>query len=355
MTFAIDAALASRDFRVALEVGTGETVAVLGPNGAGKSTLLAIIAGLLRPDSGRAELDGSVLFDLPGPSENSVRTRRVFRQPHERGVSLLAQDPLLFPHLSVLENVSFGPRSSGSPRRDARSAAERWLSAVDASEFASRHPAELSGGQAQRVAVARALASEPGLLLLDEPIAALDVAVAPALRKTLKRVLADRSAIIVTHDMLDALVLADRVVVLEHGRIVETGPTRQVFERPRTRFAAGLAGLVLLTGVKTVDGLRTSAGDDIRVAETDLPSGTAAAVALRPSVVTVSRERPRHPSLNIIEGVITDLEPRGDVVRVRSDELSADVSPAMVADLDLANDDPVWFSFATDATTLYAL
>jgi molybdate transport system ATP-binding protein len=354
VTFAIEAALAARDFRVALEVGTGETVAVLGPNGAGKSTLLAIIAGLLRPDSGRAELDGSLLFDLPAGDSRDAPRRR-YLQPHARGVSLLAQDPLLFPHLSALENVAFGPRSSGSPRRDARSAAGRWLSAVDAAEFASRHPAELSGGQAQRVAVARALASEPGLLLLDEPMAALDVAVAPALRKTLKRVLADRSAIIVSHDMLDALVLADRVIVMENGRIVESGPTRQVFERPRTRFAAGLAGLTLLTGVKTVDGLTTSGGVDIRVAETDLPSGTAAAVALRPSVVTVSRERPRHPSLNVIEGRITDLEPRGDVIRVRSDELSADLSPATVADLDLANDDPVWFAFETAETVIYAL
>ncbi len=353
MTFAIDASLAERDFRVSLEVGTGETVAVLGPNGAGKSTLLSIIAGLLRPDFGRAELDGSLLFDIAASPRDG--TRRRYLQPHARGVSLLAQDPLLFPHLTVLENVAFGPRSSGSPRRDARSAADRWLAAVDASEFASRHPAELSGGQAQRVAVARALAAEPGLLLLDEPMAALDVAAAPALRKTLKRVLAHRSALIVTHELLDALVLADRVIVMEHGRIVESGPTRQVFERPRTRFAAELAGLVLLTGVKTVDGLLTSGGVDIRVAGSDVPSGTAAAVALRPSVVMVSRERPRHPSLTVIEGCITDLEPRGDVIRVRSEELAADISPATVADLDLTNDDPVWFSFEAAETTIYPL
>ncbi len=147
--------------------------------------------------------------------------------PHDRKVALLAQEPLLFPHLGVLDNVAFGPRSGGARRRTAHEAARRWLDEVDVADLADRKPGQLSGGQAQRVAVARALAAEPRLLLLDEPLAALDVAVAPALRQTLRRVLADRTVVLVTHDVLDALLLADRVVVLEGGRVVESGPTHR--------------------------------------------------------------------------------------------------------------------------------
>ena len=224
MTFTLDLHVAERDVTLHLEVAAGETVAVLGPNGAGKSTLLGVIAGLVRPDSGRAELNGSVLFDLPATGDR----RSVWRPPHQRSVSLLAQDALLFPHLSVLENVAFGPRSAGARASQARETATGWLREVDAEELAGRRPAELSGGQAQRIAVARALASDPGLLLLDEPLAALDIAVAPAVRRMLRRVLADRSAVIVTHDVLDAYTLADRVVIVENGRIVDEGTPAEV-------------------------------------------------------------------------------------------------------------------------------
>lgn len=347
MTFQFSATLASRDFSVALEVARGETVAILGPNGAGKSTLLALMAGLLRPDSGRAELDGTVFFN----------EHRPFVEPWARGVSLLSQDALLFPHLTALENVAFGPRSAGVSRTDARAEARRWLAALDAAEFAPRHPSELSGGQAQRVAIARALAAGPGLLLLDEPMAALDIAVAPMLRSALKRVLADRSAIIVTHDILDALVLADRVIVIEKGRIVEQGATREVLERPRTGFTASIAGRMLLTGMRTADGLLTTSGMHVRTARNDVSIGATAAIALSPSAVTVSRKRPENRSLNVVQCRVTDLEPRGDAIRVCSEQLAADVAPAIVADLDLdlASGDPVWFAFDSAETTLYAL
>ncbi|MBW4094761.1 MAG: ATP-binding cassette domain-containing protein, partial [Acidobacteria bacterium] len=178
MTFSFAATLAQRNFNVSLSIQPGETVAVLGPNGAGKSTLLGIIAGLLRPDSGHAELDGTPLFRLDGGS-------RVWRPPHQRGMALLAQDALLFPHLSVQENVAFGPRSRGASPANARKTADHWLAELDATEFANRRPSQLSGGQAQRVAVARALAANPQLLLLDEPMAALDVDSAPLLRTVL--------------------------------------------------------------------------------------------------------------------------------------------------------------------------
>ncbi|WP_146068761.1 ATP-binding cassette domain-containing protein, partial [Arthrobacter sp. 9E06] len=171
------------------------------------------------------------------------------------GTALLAQEPLLFPHLTAADNVAFGPRSAGTPRRQAMEQAVRWLDDVEAGDLARRRPAELSGGQAQRVAVARALAADPGLLLLDEPMAALDIHSAPLLRRLLKRVLADRPAIIITHDVLDALMLADRVVILENGRIAEEGPTREVLQKPRSAFAAGLAGLNFVVGTSTADGI----------------------------------------------------------------------------------------------------
>src|SRR5215207_5415296 len=223
MSLQIEAAFTDRDVDVSLEVGDGEVVAVLGPNGAGKSSVLAAIAGVSRPDRGLATLDDEVLFDLE---------QGAWRPAHTRGTALLAQDPLLFPHLSVMDNVAFGPRSAGRTRSESHAAAMTWLAEVDAVELAYRKPSGLSGGQAQRIAVARALAAEPRLLLLDEPMAALDITVVPAMRQMLKRVLARRSAIIVTHEVLDALLLADRVLVMEGGRIVEDGPTKEVLARP---------------------------------------------------------------------------------------------------------------------------
>jgi molybdate transport system ATP-binding protein len=214
MSLHVTARLRARGLDLAVSVADGQTLAVTGPNGAGKSSLLGIVAGLLVPDTGRAVLDDRVLFDL------DARGRGPWVAAHDRGVVLLAQDPLLFPHLSVLENVAFGPRSRGAGRRGAREAAAQWLDAVDAGPLAGRRPAELSGGQAQRVAVARALAADPRLLLLDEPFASLDRTAAPALRELLGRVLAGRMAVIVTHDPADVGALADAVVRLERGRVL---------------------------------------------------------------------------------------------------------------------------------------
>ena len=342
MTFSFSAAVAERGFEVALSVAPGETVAILGPNGAGKSTLLGVTAGLLRADSGRAVLDDTVLFDSVGGS---------FTPPHRRGVSLLAQEPLLFPHLSALENVAFGPRSAGVPRAAARATARHWLAEVEALDLADRRPAQLSGGQAQRVAVARALASDPKLLLLDEPMAALDVSVAPALRRMLRRVLAGRTVLIVTHDILDAFTLADRVVVLDGGRIVDQGPTREVLERPRSAFTAGLAALNLLVGVRSQRGIRLADGSEISGAS-DLVVGASAAAAVRPSAVRVSLDEPA--AANRLRGEVLDLEPRGDLVRVRSARLAADLAPALVADLDLAPGAAVWFAFDESDVSVYA-
>ena len=343
MTFTFDARVPARSFDLSLSVAPGETVAILGPNGAGKSTLLNLTAGLLRAHSGRAVLDDAVLFDTQGAG--------TFLPPHVRGVSMLAQEALLFPHLSVLENVAFGPRSAGVPRAAARETARHWLGEVEALELADRRPAQLSGGQAQRIAVARALASDPKLLLLDEPMAALDVSVAPALRRMLRRVLADRTVLIVTHDVLDAFTLADRVIVVDGGRIVEQGATRDVLERPRSTFAAGLAGVNLLAGVRSERGIRLDDGSEIAGAST-LPVGTPAAAAVRPSAVRISLDEPA--SVNRLRGEVLDVEPRGDLVRVRSRQLSADLAPALVADLDLAPGAAVWFAFDEADVSIYS-
>ncbi|MBK4346354.1 sulfate/molybdate ABC transporter ATP-binding protein [Lacisediminihabitans changchengi] len=337
------ATVATRRFDLSIEVPEGTTVAVLGPNGAGKSTLLSLIAGLLKADSGSSSFDDTVFF---GPG--------VWLPPHRRGVALLAQEALLFPHLTVLENVAFGPRSAGELRAASRETARRWLDEVEASDLAQKKPGELSGGQAQRVAIARALAAEPALLLLDEPLAALDIAVTPTLRRMLRRVLRGRTAIIVTHEVLDALTLADHVIVLGRGGVVEQGPTREVLERPRHPFTAELAGLNLLLGRSVAAGIDTAVG--VVTATSDLPVGRAAAAAVRPSAIEVLAAEPSvRPGQNLVPIEVSDLEPRGDVIRVRSEALFADLTPAQAAALDLVPGSAAWFSFAAHDVSLYAV
>ncbi|MEX0427651.1 sulfate/molybdate ABC transporter ATP-binding protein [Nocardioides sp. DS6] len=342
----VRALVRNRDVDLELDVAAGETVAVLGPNGAGKSTLLSVLAGLLRPDEGTVVLGGRPLDGTP---------------PHARGIALLAQDPLLFPHLTALDNVAFAPRARGVRRGPARSAAHRHLDAVGVGHLAARKPAQLSGGQAQRVAVARALAAEPDLLLLDEPMAALDVDVAPALRQLLRSVLADRTALIVTHDVLDALLLADRVVVLEGGRIVEQGPTQQVLATPRSAFAARLAGLDLVPGTWNGEVLVAPSGLTVAgLAEADLSPGDAVAALFRPSSVGVFASPPGGSPRNHVEVTVGDLEPLGDRVRVRAVEqaaagvrLAADVTPAAVAELGLAPGVRVTFAVKATEVAIY--
>lgn len=352
MTFSVAAAVRARDFDIQLTLGPGETVAVMGPNGAGKSTLLGIIAGLLKPDSGSAESAGRKLFRLDGGTHH-------WEPPHGRGTVLLAQEPLLFPHLSVLENAAFAPRSAGASASKARQTAMKWLEAVDVAELAGRKPGELSGGQAQRVAVARALAAEPDLLLLDEPLAALDITSAPLLRRLLKKVLAGRRAIIVTHDVLDALMLADRVVILDAGRIVEEGPVREVLGQPRSRFAAGLSGVNFVTGTLTASGVR--AGDGIEFfGHQDLgpPIGTGAdgVAVFPPSAVSIFLEPAHGSPRNSFPVTVAHLEPRGDQIRVRAagtHQLAADVTPQAAAELGLVPGMAVYFVVKAGAVSVY--
>ncbi|GAB2932486.1 ATP-binding cassette domain-containing protein [Rhodococcus aerolatus] len=342
----VRAGLAGRDVKLDLEVGPGEVVAVLGPNGAGKSTLLSLVAGLLAPTRGRITLDGTVLADAAAGTHVP---------PHRRGVVLLAQQALLFPHLTARENVAFGPRSRGGGRAAARVAADRWLAAVDATGLADRRPAQLSGGQAQRVAVARALAADPRLLLLDEPMAALDVTAAPALRQLLRTVLRTpgqaRAALLVTHDVLDALVLSDRVVVVEAGRVVEAGPTRDVLARPRSAFAARVSGLNLLAGTVEAQGVRLPGGGLVAgVLGPGCAPGTPAVAVFGPRAVAVHLGRPGGSPRNAVEVEIASVEPRGDLVRVRAADgptgagLLADVTAASAAELELVPGGRAWFA-----------
>lgn len=351
MTFEFSATVRERDVDVSFSVEAGETVALLGPNGAGKSTVLSIAAGLLRPDQGRVVLDGRPLTAVESAGAPA------WVPPHDRHVALLAQDPLLFPHLSVQDNVEFAPRSTGASRSEAQATARHWLDQVGVSELADRKPSQISGGQAQRVAVARALAADPRLLLLDEPMAALDVAVTPALRQTLRRVLADRSVVLVTHDALDALLLADTVVVLEHGRIVERGPASEVLARPRSAFAARIAGLNMLTGAWRHDGVLSPGGAHVHgvVAGPTPTEGAPAVAVFSPAAVSIFRRPPGGSPRNALHAVVTEIEPHGDRVRVRADQLSADVTAQAVAELDLVPGAEVTFSVKANEVAVYRI
>ncbi|WP_130344368.1 sulfate/molybdate ABC transporter ATP-binding protein [Herbihabitans rhizosphaerae] len=339
---------------VTLAAAPGEVLAVLGPNGSGKSTLLDTLAGLLRADTGTVELAGRTLAG-----------DRLHVPPHQRRVGLVTQDTLLFPHLTVLANVAFGPRAHGKPRRAAENTARRWLSEVDASELAGRRPSTLSGGQAQRVALARALATEPDLLLLDEPFAALDVDAAPALRGLVRRVLGvaggRRATVLVTHDPLDALVLADRVVVLDGGRIVEQGSTGEVLSRPRTAFTARVAGLNLITGTASGDGLVTADGTHVAGMRGEpLADGAPAVAVFLPSAVAVHMERTLASPRNVFPATVAGLEPHGDVIRVRARGgppwvagLAADLSPAAIAELALEPGTAIHLVIKATEVTVY--
>ncbi|WFS11804.1 sulfate/molybdate ABC transporter ATP-binding protein [Rhodococcus aetherivorans] len=343
------ARVGSRDVDLAVAVESGRVLAVLGPNGAGKSTLLNVIAGLLQPDDGRIELDGCVLTDTAAG---------VAVPPHRRGVALLAQQPLLFPHLSVLDNVAFAPRSAGRGRSAARAAALRQLAAVDATELADHRPHQLSGGQAQRVAIARALAADPRLLLLDEPMAALDVTAAPAVRSLLRTVLRGpgRTALVVTHDPLDALALADRAVVLDDGRIVEEGTVRDVLSRPRSAFAARIAGLNLLAGTVTADGLDTPVGRVRGVLDDDCAPGNSAVAVFTPAAVAVYPEEPHGSPRNSFAVVVGELEVHGATVLVRAAEpgITAEVTTSAAADLALAPGATMWFVVKATEVRIHA-
>jgi molybdate transport system ATP-binding protein len=297
------------DLDVALEVAAGEVVALLGPNGAGKTTVLRALAGLRHLDGGRIDLDGRVLADAAGG---------LHRDAADRHVGVVFQEHRLFPHLSVRENVAFGPRSRGIEVTTARTDADRLLERVGLGDRGDDRPQQLSGGQAQRVALARALATAPDLLLLDEPLAALDIDTRREMRALLRTHLAAFAGpvVLVTHDPVEALTLADRLVVLEDGRVTQVGAPADVTARPRSRWIAELVGLNLLHGVATGTSVRLDGGGELRTAT---PTTGPVAVVVHPRAVSVHRSMPGGSPRNVLTGEMRDLDVRGDHVRVRVD------------------------------------
>jgi molybdate transport system ATP-binding protein len=330
------------ELEMGFAIEEGEVVALLGPNGAGKTTLLRAVAGLVPFRSGHVRLDGKILED-PATGQY-VPTER-------RPIGFVFQDYLLFPHLSVLDNVAFGLRSRGAPRRVAAEKAGQWLERMGLNDYSAEKPGELSGGQRQRVALARALAPDPRLLLLDEPLAALDATTRAEVRRDLKHHLASFPGLrlVVTHDPLEAAALADRLVVMESGRLVQTGTPAEVTEHPRSQYVADLVGVNLMRGQADHGSVRMPGGPVVAVAGAE--SGEVFAV-IHPRAVSLYRRRPEGSPRNVWPGRVGGIELMGGRVRVRIDgdiPVVAEVTPAALSELNLDEGDEVWLSFkATD-------
>jgi molybdate transport system ATP-binding protein len=334
------------DLRVALEVPAGRTLALVGPNGAGKSTCVHAIAGLLRIDAGRIALGAEMLEGAD-----------ICLPPEARGVGLLAQSPLLFPHLDVLANAAYGARARGLGRTAARVAAEQALQRVGLLALAARRPHQLSGGEAQRVALARALASAPRVLLLDEPLAAVDASARLALRGDLLRYLAEFTGprVVVTHDAVDAFVLGDRIAVLEEGRVVQEGTAAEIVAAPRSRYVADLVGQNFLHGAVQDSILVLPGGGELRVAS---PVSGPAVATIHPRALALFPTRPAGSPRNVWEAAIEALERAPSGVRVRlggAIPLVAEITPASVVELGLVVGGRIWVALKATEVQVAAL
>jgi molybdate transport system ATP-binding protein len=315
----------SFDLHAGLTVDPGEVLALLGPNGSGKTTVLRALAGLLPIEAGSIRIDGVVVDD---PAADR------FVEPEHRPIAVVFQDYLLFPHLSVLENVAFGLRARGTPRVVARRAARGWVDRVGLAAHASARPSALSGGQAQRVALARVLATDPRVLLLDEPLAALDAGTRADVRRDLRQHLAsfDGMRVLVTHDPVDAFALADRVAIIEGGRIVQTGTLHDVTAHPRSRYVADLVGVNLVSGAVSGGVLVTASGARVTIA--DAGAGPSFAV-IRPHSIALTRQPPTMSSArNQWAGTIVDVDRLGDRARIGIDGVLPLVAEITVDALD---------------------
>jgi len=332
--------LGQLDLDVTLTAAPGELVVLVGPNGAGKTTLLRTYAGLQPIDAGRIELDGEVLDD-PAAA--------LFVPARRRAVGVVFQDRLLFDRMSVVENVAFGLRSRGARRAAALRVAREWLARLGLDELADLRPPQLSGGQAQRVALGRALAFEPRLLLLDEPFTALDATTRVEVRRDLRQHLAalDTPRIIVTHDAVEAITLADRIVVIEAGRITQAGTPEDIRLRPRSRYVADLIGLNLLRGTLRDGVIELAAGQSVSVADDRAFVGPVTAT-IHPRAITLSADRPKGSARNVWPATVEDLDDEGDRIRVRvggAVPLAAEITPSARAELALQPGSRVWVSF----------
>ena len=330
------------DLSVDIEVRPGEVLALLGPNGAGKSTLLRCLAGLAAVDAGRIMIDSNVVDDP---------VVAAFVAPEDRSVGFVFQNYVLFEHMTVAENVAFGLRASGTPKARALATSHDWLKRVGLAELAAVRPKALSGGQAQRVALVRALATSPRVLLLDEPLAALDVGTRATVRRDLHRHLESfvGMAILVTHDPVDAYALADRVAILDAGRIVQIGTLAEVTARPRSRYVADLVGVNLVSGDVSEGVLATSSG--ARVVIADAPAGPSLAI-IRPHSISLVRDHPEGSSArNVWAGTIAEIDRLGERARVSIDgslPLTAEITVAALEAMQLRSGDDL---FATVKAT----
>ncbi|MBK3646113.1 ABC transporter ATP-binding protein, partial [Streptomyces sp. MBT33] len=313
----------------------------LGPNGAGKTTALRALAGLTPLTDGHLRLDGTDLTRTP---------------PENRPVGVVFQDYLLFPHLTALDNVAFGPRCQGASKAESRARATEWLTRMGLADHMTARPRRLSGGQAQRVVLARALATNPRLLLLDEPLAALDARTRLDVRAELRRHLAEFEAVavLVTHDPLDAMVLADRLVVVEHGEVVQEGSPSDIARHPRTDYIARLVGLNLYKGRADGHTVRLDSGPTITT--TEMLSGPVF-VAFPPSAVTLFRDPPTGSSArNHWRCEVAGLETHGDQIRADLTgelPLAADLTTVAAAELDLHPGSVVWATVKATQTHAY--
>jgi molybdate transport system ATP-binding protein len=314
----LHAALAKRfgsfTLEASLEAAPASTLVLVGESGAGKTTVLRLLAGLERPDRGSIRVDGALYFDGDAG---------VARPARERSIGFVAQDYALFPHLSVAENVAFGLRAQGLGSAASRARVNAVLRRLGLQDLAARRPAQLSGGQQQRAALARALVLEPRLLLLDEPLSALDVQSRRELRTELRMLLASLPCVtvVVTHSPMDALVFGDRIGVFEAGRITQTGTRDELLRHPRSRYVAEFMGVNLFHGaiVRRADGLAQIRTPDGVVSAADLEGDGEVYVAVSPREVTLHREPPAGSAQNVFAGVVAELAPEppfGERVRV---------------------------------------
>ena len=312
-----------------LHIEPGEIVALIGPNGAGKTTALRALAGLSEGVTSLS-VDGREVGGLP---------------PHRRGVGWVPQSTALFAHLSALDNAAFALRSRGIRRTPARQQGRQWLERLGVAELAQARVGTLSGGQAARVALARALAGAPALLLLDEPLAALDATTRDDVRHLLRSTLSGGPAavLLVSHDPVDVIALADRVVVLDAGKVVQEGTPGEIAAAPRSAWVASLLGQNAWRGTTDATGLRLAAGH-VTAAE-PLPVGLDALALCEPSSVTLHRERPAGSARTVLEGPVVELRALGGRVRVAvgsTPPVIAEITAAAAAGLFLADGGTVW-------------
>ena len=328
-----------RDFELCLSLEVDSTFALVGPSGAGKSTVLSAIAGLVKPAAGRISCDDEVWFD---------GEQGVFVPPERRRVGLVFQEYALFPHLTVRQNIEYARRHP----------ADEYLDRFQIAHLEHARPGSLSGGERQRVALARALARDPEILLLDEPLSALDAHTRIDVRAELHQLLAglEIPTLLVTHDFEDAAALADRVGVIVEGRIRQTGTPTDLVAQPADPFVASFTGANLLHGERRVTGVGTTGvrlDDGTVVSTADDGAGTIV-LAVYPWDVTISTTRPNDSAMNVIAGAITAITELGNRARVTVGPLTAEITVDSLRRLGLQLGQPAYASFKATGTRIVA-